>query len=678
MKYIKPFHKNKRYNFKQLRLIPILMIICMSCTSSPRDTLLVGRFVDSEVSGLRYICGSRTGLTNSDGKFYFKTGEIIQFFIGDVALIAGDPAEAEALMTPIELVAGAIFVENESVLNIARFILTLDIDGDPENGIEITSDTHTHARGITITFEHSTDDFEANNPDLQALLDTLYSEGVFEEERTLVSADYAQSHLFKSLAKNNASDIVLINMGDNFTNGTQAGTGNVHEHTQEHSFAYLLSHYMGTGCSLTWANPLILKSKENDVATKTRKDATILPYNLGVDGATTETLLNEKTTTSGNNLLDELMKPIQESTEKGEDVSQLEAAIYLANKKDNEDKRIIITLWVGNNDILGAAAADTWSKLTEEDINDYLSEEHINTVKTNLETIISRLNNEISRDAVHIFIANIPYVNSFGTLFNKTDLEFLASYENPENSITAIENTEYIGFGPFLSLNSPANIDLSHPTQDCIAKELNVDSSSLNARITQTVAVDSNILDSDEVILINNVIDDINNKIEALASDNTNVTLVELNSEDDENTTALFNKLRSGDGIPVSNRQDDWFDDLGPSAEDPDTITRTYGKGFYSLDGYHPSYTGYALITDEFIKVINEENIGVRIKPVDIEYLWESDPYRDFDGDGFSYNPGSTSSGEPIIDENLGRLTDCNDSNPDILPAYITDTEECN
>jgi lysophospholipase L1-like esterase len=57
-----------------------------------------------------------------------------------------------------------------------------------------------------------------------------------------------------------------------------------------------------------------------------------------------------------------------------------------------------------------------------------------------------------------------------------------------------------------------------------------------------------------------------------------------------------------------------------------DVITLTYGGGAFSLDGLHPSNTGYALIANAFIAAFDTK-YGLTIPPVDVHSIYLSDPY---------------------------------------------------
>lgn len=57
-----------------------------------------------------------------------------------------------------------------------------------------------------------------------------------------------------------------------------------------------------------------------------------------------------------------------------------------------------------------------------------------------------------------------------------------------------------------------------------------------------------------------------------------------------------------------------------------DTVTLQYGGGFFSLDGLHPSNTGYAVIANGFIQAF-DQTYGLQIPPVDVHSVYAADPY---------------------------------------------------
>jgi len=167
-----------------------------SSTQTP-SSLNAGQFVDSPVEGAIYKTATRGGATDATGTFYYQTGETITFSIGGILL---GKATAESVMTPLSLVSGATECTDQSVTNICRLLLSLDLDGNPDNGIQFSEAIIRETCGMSVEFNKTADDFE-NDPDIQSLFNTLNTNGAFQntEVRTLISAAEAQNHLVNTL-----------------------------------------------------------------------------------------------------------------------------------------------------------------------------------------------------------------------------------------------------------------------------------------------------------------------------------------------------------------------------------------------------------------------------------------------------------------------------------------------
>ena len=153
-----------------------------------------GIFVDSPVEGLRYVTNSLEGDTDAGGRFNYRAGETVQFYVGDILI----GAAAGALeLSPIDLVPSARNESHPTVTNIARFLQTIDDDGDPRNGIRITELVADLARGQSINFNQSISAFE-NDGVVQVLVSSLTS-ATPVGARSLVPVSIAQSHLRSSL-----------------------------------------------------------------------------------------------------------------------------------------------------------------------------------------------------------------------------------------------------------------------------------------------------------------------------------------------------------------------------------------------------------------------------------------------------------------------------------------------
>ena len=99
---------------------------------------LQGVFIDSPVSGLRYETETHSGYTDENGKFDYEEGETVTFYVGDIKL---GTAIATGEVSPIDIASTEnATIETLEVQNIAAFLQTLDLDGDPSNGIVINDE----------------------------------------------------------------------------------------------------------------------------------------------------------------------------------------------------------------------------------------------------------------------------------------------------------------------------------------------------------------------------------------------------------------------------------------------------------------------------------------------------------------------------------------------------------
>jgi hypothetical protein len=161
-------------------------------------TFQTGVFHDAPVDGLIYKTLTSEDMTAGGGQFQYRPGETIEFFIDGISLGSG---LAQANMTPLNLVPGASGVTDPAVTNIARFLLTMDINGDPSDGIFLPVVLHDLVSGFEIDFNQSIAAFETD-PELLSLLDLLSNSGgtIFTDgPHSLVAATTAQNHLQNTL-----------------------------------------------------------------------------------------------------------------------------------------------------------------------------------------------------------------------------------------------------------------------------------------------------------------------------------------------------------------------------------------------------------------------------------------------------------------------------------------------
>lgn len=98
-------------------------------------TTSTGYFKDSSVAGLTFTSGAENGTTGSDGSFTYEVGQSVSFSLGGVMI---GNATGKSVVTPLDLVPNGTSSTRE-VVNIVRFLMMLDADGDPSNGITISS-----------------------------------------------------------------------------------------------------------------------------------------------------------------------------------------------------------------------------------------------------------------------------------------------------------------------------------------------------------------------------------------------------------------------------------------------------------------------------------------------------------------------------------------------------------
>ena len=182
---------------------------------APASALATGRFVDSAVAGLEYQTASQQGVTGPDGTFQYVPGEDVTFSIGDITLPTVAGAE---LVTPLSVFDTEV-ITDPRVMNLARLLQTLDVDGDAENGIEISSDAIASATGLDVDFGSA--GFDADVANLVANSGSVSSR--------LLDAEPATSHLQETLFAEGALERPPVVVSTpSVTDGTSSGENSTH------------------------------------------------------------------------------------------------------------------------------------------------------------------------------------------------------------------------------------------------------------------------------------------------------------------------------------------------------------------------------------------------------------------------------------------------------------------
>jgi hypothetical protein len=140
------------------------------------------------VAGLGYETTSGSGITDTRGTFSFQPGEPVEFSIGGVVI---GSAAGQAILTPVDLVPGGSS-GNATVRNIVRFLMMLDENDDPADGIAISADVQQAAANWS-QVDFSAADF--NNEVVTIVSDVA---SVDSRPAALPDGQLAQDHLEKT------------------------------------------------------------------------------------------------------------------------------------------------------------------------------------------------------------------------------------------------------------------------------------------------------------------------------------------------------------------------------------------------------------------------------------------------------------------------------------------------
>ena len=118
----------KLITMSSVAVASLLLVGCggSSSTSPSTATTGTGVYVDSAVKGVDYVCGSQTGITDVTGKFTFDVNQNCTFKVGNIVL---REVNSTTLSNDI-----TIFEDN---ITVARFLQTIDRDGNATNGIDV-------------------------------------------------------------------------------------------------------------------------------------------------------------------------------------------------------------------------------------------------------------------------------------------------------------------------------------------------------------------------------------------------------------------------------------------------------------------------------------------------------------------------------------------------------------
>ena len=141
--------------------LSILMLVMISCGGGGGDSTsekggnspITGKISDSYIQGLRYTTATQSGTTDANGTFSYLAGETVSFYVGEILI---GSTVGKSFITPFDLVPGAINSDDPTIGNLLRFLITLDSDNNPDNGITIAPDVAALTTGLTLDFTMTT------------------------------------------------------------------------------------------------------------------------------------------------------------------------------------------------------------------------------------------------------------------------------------------------------------------------------------------------------------------------------------------------------------------------------------------------------------------------------------------------------------------------------------------
>ncbi|NOI65351.1 hypothetical protein [Vibrio sp. 99-8-1] len=197
-----------------------------------------GYFKDGSVEGVQYRTATQSGITGKGGAFKYIEGESVSFRIGTLNL---GEARADSVITPIELTSSND-PSSAGNINLVRVLMSLDDDGDSENGLQISQDV----------LSYLTDSIDLTDIDINSMI----TDGSFETQLEQLDVDFevvsavdAKSH-FDETVKCNLSGIYYGEYGGQGEGGFAVAIP-PHNLTPTGGFVPLDGEYIGDWIELT-------------------------------------------------------------------------------------------------------------------------------------------------------------------------------------------------------------------------------------------------------------------------------------------------------------------------------------------------------------------------------------------------------------------------------------------
>ena len=484
-------------------------------------------------------------------------------------------------------------------------------------------------------------------------------------------------------------NLLLIGFGDSLTHGTMDATNN--STNTLNAYMQKIAESLATVSTLTFSQPLF------DVD-ENRIDPFTIPTNLGVDGAdsfsvegieyyqragtdtsyvTDDYLADALLPLGFEDKYDKVFYPINLKVRKK--ASMVDSTVWLLNQYAGQGQPVVV-FWIGNNDSSTAALGEgginpTFLPIPLEQVSPEITpllrnllvngqasgdlsfepytmasiERNLTVLGdfvTQYDHLLTRLKTEVNPAAgAKLFLLTLPYYSSVGYLFDSEDLEFYFRKLNPAYSVP-----------PTFARVTPEGEPITDPTKGDRISLLTfgfmyalLDSGYSVDYVNEVLELDGQqrdglVLSDAEQASIRSRIDGFNATIrEAATAYGTGATVVEIGDY-------LNDGLTGKTTIVVGDK----------------VLGRKWVRGSsFSLDGVHPNYTAQALVANFVLDKLNA-TLGLGAPLHDLEAILGTDPYIDWDGDGFAPGPGYAATGIPEL---LFLFKDPDDGSAEVQPV---------
>jgi uncharacterized protein len=169
------------------------------------DRMFLRGIFSGPIAGLKYQTPSCAGVTNEQGEFRYLEGERVAFLVGEIAIGYALGAARLNLADIVTRVDGNIHkLMDPGLTNIARFLCTLDQDGNLDQGISIAPKVHDIIGQRRINFRHDVSFAGTVVDPVRAFADDpLVAELLAEFNRSGVFTDHAPRQLCSAAAARN-------------------------------------------------------------------------------------------------------------------------------------------------------------------------------------------------------------------------------------------------------------------------------------------------------------------------------------------------------------------------------------------------------------------------------------------------------------------------------------------